>query len=229
MSLSLVFEATVELVLGFFGLLFITRLLGKTQLSQITPFYFISALVLGELLGNAVYDENIHLPIILYTLVLWAVLIYLVEIITQKLSWSRTLFEGEPSIIIRNGKIDYEQLKKDRLDITEMMSMLRCKDIFSVSEVQYGILEPNGSLSIMKKTNYETITREDFNMEVEQKELPIVLIFDREINKEHLKICGLTEEWLLSELHNRGIKGVEEVIYAEYTNLNGLYLNLFNS
>lgn len=217
MNFSFMMEVTLELVLGFLGLLFITRLLGKTQLSQITPFYFISALVLGELVGNAIYDDNINVPLIVYTLVIWAILIFFVEVVTQKFSWSRVLFEGEPSIIIRNGKIDYNQLKKDRLDITEMMSMLRCKDIFSLEEVQYGILEPNGSLSIMKKSEDSSV----------QRELPIVIVFDREINQHHLNVCGLTEEWLIEELKKQGVDSIDKVIYAEYTQSKGLYLNVF--
>lgn len=227
LNYSVMLEATLELVLGFFGLLFITRLLGKTQLSQITPFYFISALVLGELLGNAVYDDAIDLPLILYTLILWAALIYLVEIITQKFSWSRVFFEGEPSIIIRNGKIDYNQLKKDRLDISEMMSMLRCKDAFSVEEVQYAILEPNGSLSIMKKPEYQCVSREDMKLPKRVYELPIVLIFDREINDDHLTLCGLNRQWLMEELKKQGVHSEEQVIYAEYTTTKGLYINTF--
>jgi uncharacterized membrane protein YcaP (DUF421 family) len=79
--------------------------LGKTQINQVTAFDFISALVLGELLGNAIYDKNIPIYYVFYTLFLWGILLYLIEVISQKFIRARSIIEGTPSIIIDKGKI----------------------------------------------------------------------------------------------------------------------------
>src|SRR5690554_2631897 len=102
----------IELVTGYFCLFFIMKLMGKNQMTQITPFDFISALILGELVGNAIYDNDIKLPKIIFAVLVWGLLIYFIEILTQKSKRLRKFFEGEPSIIIRKGKINYKLLKK---------------------------------------------------------------------------------------------------------------------
>ena len=71
-----------------------TKILGKTQISQLTPFDFISAIVLGELVGNSIYDPEIKVWSILYAVLVWVVLIYTIEVITQKLRGTRSFFEG---------------------------------------------------------------------------------------------------------------------------------------
>lgn len=215
---------TLELILGFFALLLITKILGKTQINQVTPFDFISSLVLGELLGNAVYDKDINLLTILYTMSLWTFLIYMIERITQKFRKTRKFFEGEPSILINDGQINFNELKKEKLDINELMSMLRGRDIFSVREVEYAILEPNGSLSILKKPKYDNPTKEDLNIVLKPAYLPVALILDREIMSHNLEKCGLNEKWLIEQLRDNGVEGVEEVFFAEWKFDEGLHI-----
>lgn len=110
-------QILVEVIAGFFALLILTKLVGKTTITQITAFDFISALVLGELVGNALYDENIRVGKVIFTTALWGLLIYVTEIATQKKSFFRKFFEGEPDIIISKGKINYDLLKKNHLDL----------------------------------------------------------------------------------------------------------------
>ncbi|WP_432662934.1 DUF421 domain-containing protein [Wukongibacter baidiensis] len=227
MELRFLGNLTLELILGFFALLLITKVLGKTQINQVTPFDFISSLVLGELLGNAVYDKDINLVTILYTIFLWTFLIYLIEKITQKFRKTRKFFEGEPAVLINNGQIDFDELKKEKLDINELMSMLRGRDIFSVREVEYAILEPNGSLSILKKPKYDIPTKDDLNLIVKPAYLPVAFILDKEIMLHNLKTCGFDEKWLINQLKNQGIRGVEEVFFAEWKMDEGLHIVRF--
>lgn len=103
---------TVELVTGFILLFLVVKVAGKKLIHQISPFTFISALVLGELLGNALYDNHIHLWYIVYSISLWGALLLLVEYMSQKYLSFRRFSEGEPTVLIRNGIIDDKALKK---------------------------------------------------------------------------------------------------------------------
>lgn len=91
------------------------------------------------------------------------------------------------------------------------MSLLRGRDIFSVREVQYAILEPNGSLSILKKPKYDTPTKAELNLPNKTAYLPVAFILDTEIMEDNLKTCGLDEEWLQNELRNNGIDDINQV------------------
>lgn len=98
--------------MAFFALLLLSKVLGKNQITQLTPFDFISALVVGELLGNAIYDEDISLRYVLYAIFIWGSLIYTIEMLTQKFRITRGLLEGTPSVVIAKGRIQFKELKK---------------------------------------------------------------------------------------------------------------------
>src|SRR5690554_2296263 len=120
-------DITIKLIIGFTSLFFVTTIIGKTQLNQITPFDFISAMVMGELLGNAIYDKEIGILFVLYTLTIWAVLMLIVEKVSQNFIKSRAVLEGNPDIIIRNGIIDREVMKKNKIDVNTLLELLRKK------------------------------------------------------------------------------------------------------
>ncbi|RBW71318.1 DUF421 domain-containing protein [Bacillus taeanensis] len=221
--------ATTELVIGFLALLVMTKVLGKTQITQITPFDFISALILGELVGNGIYDKEVSVLIILYAIVLWGSMIYIVEMITQKFRGARAALEGKPSIVIRNGKVDREQLKNNKLDINQMQHLLRQKDIFSVREVEYAILETDGTISVLRKSKYENPTNEDLKIAEKPVYLPVTLISDGEIDYENLQKAGFNDTWLHKKLKEHKIDHPEEVLYAEWKEDEGLYLTKIKS
>ena len=140
-----------ELVVGFAALFFYMKILGKAHFSKLTPFDFVSVLMLGELLGNAVYDKHVHIGHVLYATALWGGLIWIIVTITTKYNASRKPLEGEPTVIIRNGKLLYEGMKSCRLDLNELQTLLRQSGYFSMDFVEFAVLETNGSLSVMPK------------------------------------------------------------------------------
>lgn len=219
------YHLSVELIVGFFALLFITKVLGKTQITQLTPFDFVSALVLGELIGNAIYNKEIGIKYILYAIFLWGSFIYLIEFITQIFKKSRSILEGNPAIVIRNGKIDREQLKKNKLDINQLQHLLRDKDVFSIREVEYAILEANGTVNVLRKPQYEKPTNKDLNINFKNVFLPISLIIDGEVLWDNLKQAGYDEQWLLQQLNDHSIKSVKEVLFAEWTEGESIFIN----
>ena len=202
----------------------VTNVLGKTQISQLTPFHFISALVLGELLGNAVYDKDISIKHVLYALTLWGGLLFLVELLTKKIKKTRDFFQGNPSILIRQGRIDYQELKKNRMDLNELLSLMRQKDVFSVREIEYAVLELGGSLSILKKSNYDQPDRQDLQLPEKPVYLPIALVMDGEIIKDNLANYDLDHAWLMGQLRINGISDVKEVLYAEWQKNEGIFV-----
>ncbi|WP_100372620.1 DUF421 domain-containing protein [Bacillus sp. FJAT-45037] len=218
---------TTELFVGFFALLFLTKVLGKNQITQLTPFDFISALVLGELVGNAIYDREIGLQYVLFAIAFWGTLIYFIEIITQKFRGSRALLEGTPALVISEGKIQYEELRKNKLDLNQLQHLLREKSVFSVREVQYGILETNGSVSVLRKQPYDSPINQDLNIPEKSVSLPTLLILDGELIPDSLASLNKNEEWLQQELLKRSIPSVKAVLYAEWLDGDGFEIQTY--
>ena len=221
------YHLSLELIVGFFALLLITKLLGKTKITQLTPFDFVSALVLGELIGNAIYNKDVGIEYVLYAIGLWGTFILLLEIITQKFKKTRGILEGNPAVVIRNGKIDRQQLKKNKLDLNQLQHLLRDKDVFSMREVEYAILEANGTVNVLKKPNYEKPTKGDLNLPPKKVNLPITLITDGEVLWDNLKEAGYDEEWLQRQLASHGIVKAEQVLFAEWLEGEPMFINTF--
>jgi len=218
---------TLELFVGFFALLVMTKVLGKNQITQLTPFDFISALVLGELVGNAIYDKDIGLHYVLYAVVVWGALIYVIEMITQKFRQSRPWLEGTPALIIANGKINYDELRKNKLDLDQLLHLLRDRGVFSIREVEYGVLETNGAVNVLRKHKYDIPINYELNIPFRQTALPVLLILDGEVVDEGLLTIQRENTWLKEELFKRGISGPKEVLYAEWLEGEGLEIQTY--
>ncbi|MTI79694.1 MAG: DUF421 domain-containing protein [Firmicutes bacterium] len=227
--MELIYTITIKIVLGFIALHIITIVLGKIQISQLTPFYFISAIVLGEIFGNPLYEEDISFIYPLYAVALWGFLMLGIAIVTQKYIKTRSVLEGNPSIIIRNGQLDRDEMKKNRFDINELHNLLRQKDVFSVREVQYGILEQDGKLSVLKKSQYDTPTQKDLNLPPKTVYLPVTLISDGEVLWDNIKSSGFDEQWLKLELEGQGISSYKDVFYAEWLEGSGTHVVKYDS
>lgn len=220
-------KIALELSIGFLALLVATRILGKTQITQITPFDFISALILGELVGNAVYDDQVGLSKVLFSIILWVVLILIVEWVTQKWMRTRHYLEGQPTIIIHKGRLIREGLKKSKIDINQIQHLLRAKDVFSLREVEFAVLETNGDLSVLKKSQYGTPTRNDLNIQGDVVTLPVTMILDGNAVKDNLQEFGFDENWLVDQLKPFGTDSIKDVLYAEWQEGSGLFVVKF--
>lgn len=217
----------VDLLGGYFFLFIIVKILGKTQISQITPFDFISSLVLGEFVGSAVFDPKINLVKILFGIAVWGLLIFFTELVTQKSRKLRSILEGTPSFIIHEGKLDWKELKKNHLDINQLQQLLRSKEIFSLRDVEYAILEPNGSISILRKQEADKPTYSDLKLKTRKRRVPLTIISDGEVIMKHLEESGMDYQALLKLLNERNISSVQDVAYAEWESDKDLFLQVY--
>lgn len=213
-----------ELIVGFVLLLALTKILGKTQISQLTPFDFISALILGELVGNAIYDKEVHLGMIVFAIVVWGLLILITEWITLKFRKTRKLLEGKPSILISKGKIIRQALKKNKIDIDQLQGLLRKKNVFSIQEVEYVILETTGEVSVLKKPKYAAPTIQDLSLPEKPVHLTYPLISDGIVDEDNLIEAGFDYNWLMKKLKENHISKPEEVLYAEWNEALGFFV-----
>ncbi|MCL2840247.1 MAG: DUF421 domain-containing protein [Defluviitaleaceae bacterium] len=197
--------------LGFVILLVLVRIIGNKQLGQLNVFTYISGIVIGSMMGEIILHGNIDFWRAMLGVAFWVGLVICMEIIALKSMKFRALFDGQPIILIKKGKIVYSALKKERLNVHDLTMMLRTNNTFSVSEVDYAILESNGDLSILKK-------------QANAKYLPTIVISEGKIIIKNLKELNLTESWLDSAINELNIKSKEEILYAEVQKDGKLYV-----
>lgn len=219
------FQIIIETVSTFFVLLIMTRLLGKKQLSHLTFFNYITGITIGSLAANMVLISTRDFFKELTTLIIWCLLSMIIAYIGLKSGKARVVLDREPTILIKKGVIDKKSLSSTKLNIDDLTMLLRQKDVFSVTEVDYAILEPNGSLSVLKKQQSQNVQKKDLNIDlIMPTYIPTEIIVDGKIIVDNLKELGLSNEWLDKQLKKAGVYSTKEVLYAEIQSDGQLYI-----
>jgi uncharacterized membrane protein YcaP (DUF421 family) len=221
-----IITTSIRTLLGFFVLFLLTRVLGKKQLSQMTFFTYITGIALGNIAGDMVVHRDIKLIDGVTGLILWAALTFTLEFISLKSSKARVFLDGEPTIVIKNGKILEKAMASNKLNMDDLSMLLRTKNVFSVSDVDYAVLEPNGDLSVLKKVELEPVTKKDAQIAaIPRRYLPTELIVDGKIVKNNLRELNLSEEWLNQQLLLQGVHKLDDVFFAELQSDGTVYID----
>lgn len=144
-------DVVIRASLVFLGLFILLRLLGKRQLGQMTPFEFVGLVVLGDFVQQAVTHNDYSITAALLAVATFAFWSLLMGWLSYRSDRLRTLLEGEPRVIIRDGNIVDSVLKRDRISEAEVLSEMRLAGIARLENVQWAILEPSGKISFLKK------------------------------------------------------------------------------
>jgi uncharacterized membrane protein YcaP (DUF421 family) len=216
---------TIKVIVGFVTLFFIIIITGRTSIYQLTPFHLVFVLVLGDFLGNTIYEDKVGIFHILYAIGLWTFLMLGIEFMTLKNKSTRSLLLGNPNIIIRDGVMDRKLLTKNKLDVNQVLSILRQNNVFSVREVKYGILEANGQISLLLKSKYQKPDKQDLNLPESPVDLPTSLIIDGEILWDNLHELGFDQQWLDNQLTTNGYDNVKRILYADWRESEGIHVS----
>lgn len=216
---------TWQTSLVFLSLLVFTRILGKTQVGQLTFYEYISGITIGSLAANIAAADPEKVWNHYYDMVLFVALTYLVSVVTMKNRPLRKLIEGSPTLVIENGRIVEENMHGLRYDIDELNGNLRQQGVLDPTEVQYAILETSGDLSVIKKTDYQALTKSDFNIHLPDPSFPVELIMDGILIERNLHKQNRSRAWLEKQLADRGILDVSEVTYAVVDSKGQLFIN----
>lgn len=199
------------------------RLMGKKQIGELEPFELAITIMISELASLPMQDSRIpllHGIVPILTLLILQNIFSLIQLKSEKI---RSLINGEPSILIENGKIDFQELKNQRFNINDLMEELRLQGYYDLENIEYAILETSGQLSVIPKTEECAVTKKDLNIKTTQEQLPITLILDGKINKKNLKLIKKDEKWLENKLKKDNINSYDELLIAILNSKGNLY------
>ncbi len=220
-------EITIQTVFAFFAIFFLSRLIGKKQISELTFYDYINGITLGSIAGIVATDLNQRTWHHLLGLVLFAGLTILMQYVSLKSRPAQKLIEGEPIVLIHQGKILENNMSKARFNIGDLLSGLRKKDVFDIKDVHYAILETDGTISILSNDTKKTVTVEDLNLQGQEETINVELIVDGKVIQSNLKQNGLNKEWLDNKLNEYNISKIEDVVLGEYNPIDdSLYFDL---
>ena len=213
----------IKAIISFLFLFILTRLMGKKQVAQLTYFDYIVGITIGNFAASMVVEPEIR-PINAFVAVsVWGILPVVQSILSRKNLLLRRAFESKPTIIIENGKLREEELRKENLTVHNIMLLLRKGGNFKLQDIQLAILETTGDLSVMKMKNASNATVSDLYSKPQKQ--PRVLIIEGNILDGTLKEINLTKDWLMGELGNKGVTNVKEVLIAQLEPDGSLYVD----
>ncbi|TLS39272.1 DUF421 domain-containing protein [Pseudalkalibacillus caeni] len=208
-------------VVLYYAIIVIFRLMGKREIGQLSILDFVVSIMIAELAVLSIEDPKTPMVNTLVPMGILVLIQIAMAFISLKSEKMRELIDGKPSVLIDRGKIDEEEMKKQRYNFDDLLAQLRQKDVASVSDVEFAILEPSGDLSVIKK--------EKNNKEIKAEELlPLPLILDGKVQEEHLKKINKTSLWLRQELKKLGHRDIKRISFCSLHRNGTFFIDLKN-
>ena len=192
------------LLAGFFYIAIIIsyKIMGKREISELSIFDFVMNLIIADVVATGIVEENFWLDSFagLVTLVILQLIMAKIQLKNPKM---RKYINGESSMVIKDGHIDYDELTKLRIQLDELMMLLRQSNVINVEDVQYAIMESNGRLSIYEKR-------------LPTKTFPLPFVISGVVKPYAIENAGLQEEWFYRQLEKHKISVDKDIKYIFY-------------
>lgn len=221
--LEIVFRTLIAVVFLFL----LTKLLGKRQVSQLSVFEYITGITMGSIAAYISLELEATWYVGLIALITWVIVTLAIEFLQLKSKKSRDFMEGQATVLIKDGKILEDNLKKERLSTDELMEQLRRKQIFKAADVEFAIMESSGEINALLARENQPLTPKHLGIKVAPEQEPQTVIMDGKIMDEPLATIGLKREWLNTELEKLGV-AVENVFLGQVDAYGQLYVDLFD-
>lgn len=218
----------IRSVIVFILLMVMARIMGKKQISQLTFFDYCVGITIGSIASAMAIDQGIKISNGVVGLIIFGTFSVLMSYGGLKSMKFRRLTDGSPAILIKNGQVLEKSMGKSKMNINELMLFLREKNIFNVSDVEMAIMETNGQLSVMKKTDHQPITPHQLGLKINSDSGPALVIMDGQLLKKSLATLGYSEAWLLGEIMKQGASGFKEVFLTQIDSNGKVYVDLYN-
>ncbi len=193
-------------IITYVFLLFIMRLMGKRQLSQLQPFEFVITLIVAELACIPMSDTSIPLSYGIIPMFTMFILHILITKLASKNHKFNRFLNGVPVVVISPKGIDHRLLDQLDMNVTDLLHALRAAGYFYPSEVAYAIMETNGTLSVLPKSGFAPATPEDLSVKVDESEIPYPIICEGSSFTENILLSGITEEEVDDLLSRHALK-----------------------
>lgn len=181
---------------------------------------------MGTIAGNLAFNIKVKFLYFIIAIIIMGGIVFVLNLVAVRNHRFRKWIAGEPATLIEKGQILEESMERMGYSLDSLKQALRGKDIFNIEEVECAILEVNGSLSVLKKPQYQNTTKQDLNLRRTAENAPVELVYDGNILYENLTKHTYDEKWLMAELNKRNLT-VHEISYAVVGTKGNLFIELF--
>ena len=200
MQLSYI-DIAIKLALGLISLVFVINISGKSNLAPSSASDQVQNYVLGGIIGGVIYNPAISILQYINILLIWVILVLTQKWLKTNNMFLKKMVDGEPTTVIKRGKINVEATRKSGLSANDLAFKLRSQGIYSIKNVKRAVIEQNGQLIVVLTGD-------------ENPKYPIIT--DGKVQINSLESMDKTEEWLMSTLKEMGYRDIKNIFLAEY-------------
>lgn len=210
-DILMVFGRTLLMIIILF---FLTKFMGKKQISQLNFFDYVVGITIGSIVADISLDLEKNLIFGVVCLLSYGVISLLLSYIVMKSLTLRRFIEGVPTILIENNKIIESGLKKSKMDINELLTEARSQGYFKLEDIEYAIMETNGNVSFMPIKASSPATKKDVNAKINKDSLVANVIIDSKLLEKNLSEMNKDKKWLDNVLKIQGYSNYDNILLA---------------
>lgn len=218
---------SLRTLLAIVILFMMTKILGKRQVSQLSFFEYITGITIGSLAAYISLDLDARWYLGIVSLSVWVAFSLGIEFLQLKSKKARDFIDSKARVLIKDGKILEENLKKERISADELMEKLRKKNVFLAADVEFALMEPSGDINVLLTKENQPLTPKHLGIKMGPEQEPQVVVMDGNVMNEPLATIGLSREWLNTELEAMGVM-IENVFLGQVDSYGQLYVDLYD-
>ncbi len=218
-------QFVIRVIVLYLVVMIALRVMGKREIGQLSVFDFVISVMIAELSTLPMEDTAVPLYRSIVAISLLVGLQLIVAFGQLKSHRFRHWVDGEPSVLVKSGQIQDDEMKRIRYTMHDLLTQLREKGFMNVADVEFAILETSGKLSVFPKAENRPITPRDFSKHVSDESMPLPLIIDGTPVQKTLSTIRKTEGWLQEEVQKRGYESIDKVFFAEINNEGQIFMD----
>ncbi len=204
----------IRTLIMYFAVLLAVRIMGKSELSKMSPFQLVIVFMIAELAAIPIDSADVSLINGIIAISMLMFLQVLISFLSIKSEGFKTFISGKPTMLIEKGKLNVRELARQRITSTDLLEQLRLENCPSISDVEYAILESNGKLSVIPKAKNRPVTPKDMKLPVSEGVLPAIVVSDGHLYDRNLIIAGIDQINFEKKLKSVGITSFKNIFLA---------------
>lgn len=212
--LNICFRTILVLIILFF----ITKMMGKKQISELNFFDYVVGITIGSIAADISLDIEKNMIAGIAALFIYGFISYIISFVSIKSILARRFFIGVPTVLVEKGKIIESGLKKSKIDVNDLLMEARENGYFNLDEIDYALMEVNGNISFLPKEKEKPVTKRDMKIKCSNEGLTVNAIIDSKYMVNNMKAINKDKEWLDHELKVNGYDNYDNILLATIDN-----------
>ncbi len=212
--LNICFRTILILIILFF----ITKMMGKKQISELNFFDYVVGITIGSIAADISLDIEKNMIAGIAALFIYGFISYIISFVSIKSILARRFFIGVPTVLVEKGKIIESGLKKSKIDVNDLLMEARENGYFNLDEIDYALMEVNGNISFLPKEKEKPVTKKDMKIKCNNEGLTVNAIIDSKYMANNMKAINKDKEWLDHELKVNGYDNYDNILLATIDN-----------